>query len=160
MHSNPRPPLVCFDGQHGFPRPSNHLDGSICELTACDVVPSLYSYLPKLTSATPARLNARYYFQKSDDSNATLNPTAPSQTSVLLYNGRGFDRQLHASSTSPANKATINEIGLPLFQPRPERHQVGGHTKSSTTYSRYSKVNDNIQLMEVKVTKERLARDG
>uniref|UniRef100_A0A0W0G6Z4 DUF6534 domain-containing protein n=1 Tax=Moniliophthora roreri TaxID=221103 RepID=A0A0W0G6Z4_MONRR len=86
-----------------------------------------------------AMLNARYYFQKSDDlSTGPIN--APSQTSVLVYNGRGFNRQLHSTASSSSNKATINEIGLPLFQPREERN----------------KVDSSIQLMEVKVTKDRL----
>ncbi|ESK85256.1 QCR6 subunit6 of the ubiquinol cytochrome-c reductase complex [Moniliophthora roreri MCA 2997] len=86
------------------------------------------------TNSLLAMLNARYYFQKSD-----LIDNLNAQTNVLLYNGRGFDRRFHASSSTSARKPTINEAGLPLFQPRGERRQV----------------TDTIQQVEVKVTKER-----
>ncbi|EEB89229.1 hypothetical protein MPER_12699 [Moniliophthora perniciosa FA553] len=69
-----------------------------------------------------AMLNARYYFQKSEDLATSGINAAPSQTSVLVYNGRGFDRQLHSAASSSNTKATINEIGLPLFQPREASH--------------------------------------
>ncbi|KAK7037596.1 hypothetical protein VNI00_011088 [Paramarasmius palmivorus] len=86
-----------------------------------------------------ARLNTKYYFQKSEGHITAVNVATPSH--ARLHTRREYDQQLHSSpSTSSTNKATINEVGLPLF------HPADDHQRKTS-----------IQLMQVKVTKERLA---
>ncbi|KAG6829456.1 hypothetical protein H0H87_011373 [Tephrocybe sp. NHM501043] len=78
------------------------------------------------------RLNARYYFQRSE---GRVNVTLPHEGVYLYSNGDYASRIPSGNDTS--NNVTINEAGLPLFKP-----------------SEVKQVTD-IKLLEVKVTKER-----
>ncbi|KAG5729080.1 hypothetical protein E4T56_gene3116 [Termitomyces sp. T112] len=76
-----------------------------------------------------AMLNARFYFQRAE---GLVNVALP-HGSVIVY--ENANRMPAAAGTS--NNVTINEAGLPIFMPKDEAGQLR-----------------EIQLMEVKVTKE------
>ncbi|KAG5732274.1 hypothetical protein E4T56_gene11381 [Termitomyces sp. T112] len=79
-----------------------------------------------------AMLNARFYFQRPE---GLVNVTLP-HGSVIVYNNGGYANH-GAPAAGTSNHVTINEAGLPIFKPKTETGQL-----------------TEIQLMEVKVTKE------
>lgn len=87
-----------------------------------------------------AMLNSRFYFQRGD---GLVNVSLPHGNVMMYDHGSHGTRASHALQSAVTNGATINEVGLPLFKPKRSLNDLRP---------------GDMQLVEVKVTKEELHR--